>query len=62
MKRRIISLILVLCFFISPVYAEPIRWVDFFVPYESLKYAMETDIAWEFWPYPSYGEMLFSVR
>ena len=24
--------------------------------------AMETDIAWEFWPYPSYGEMLFSVR
>lgn len=23
---------------------------------------IETDIAWEFWPYPSYGEMLFSVR
>lgn len=45
MKRRIISLILVLCFSISPVYAEPIRWVDFSVPYESLKYAMETDIA-----------------
>lgn len=27
-----------------PVRAETIRWVDFKVPYESLKYAMETDI------------------
>ena len=27
-----------------PVNAEPIRWVDFSVPYESLKYAMEEDI------------------
>ncbi len=27
-----------------PVKAEPIRWVDFGVPYESLEYAMEMDI------------------
>lgn len=26
------------------VYAQPIQWVDFDVPYESLKYAMEMDI------------------
>ena len=45
MKRRMISLILVLCFFVSPVYSEPIHWVDFAVPYESLEYAMETDIS-----------------
>ena len=30
---------------IVPVHAEPIRWVDFNVPYESLKYAMDADIA-----------------
>ncbi len=30
---------------IFPVRAETIRWVDFGVPYESLKYAMDTDIA-----------------
>jgi murein DD-endopeptidase MepM/ murein hydrolase activator NlpD len=28
-----------------PVSAEPIRWVDFGVPYESMKYALEQDIA-----------------
>ena len=28
-----------------PVRAEPIKWVDFSVPYESLKYAMDQDIA-----------------
>ena len=28
-----------------PARAEPIRWVDFGVPYESLKYAMDQDIA-----------------
>ena len=28
-----------------PVRAEPIKWVDFAVPYESLKYAMDQDIA-----------------
>ena len=45
MKRRIILCIL-LCFSLAvPVKAEPIKWVDFGVPYESLKYAMEQDIA-----------------
>ncbi len=45
MKRRIlICVILVFCMVI-PAGAEPIRWVDFAVPYESLKYAMEQDIA-----------------
>ena len=29
----------------QPVGAEPIKWVDFSVPYESLKYAMDVDIA-----------------
>ena len=44
MKRRIaIILILSICLAI-PVKAAPIRWVDFKVPYESLKYAMDTDI------------------
>ena len=28
-----------------PVHGEPIRWVDFCVPYGSLKYAMDQDIA-----------------
>ncbi len=44
MKRRIaIILILSICLAI-PAKAAPIRWVDFKVPYESLKYAMDTDI------------------
>ena len=45
MKRRILFcclLISVLCF---PVMAETIKWVDFGVPYESLKYAMDADIS-----------------
>ncbi|MBQ6831234.1 MAG: M23 family metallopeptidase [Oscillospiraceae bacterium] len=36
-------LAVVLCFVI-PVRAEPIRWVSFDVPYESLRYAMQEDI------------------
>ncbi len=44
MKRRILLLLLVLSFVIVPVKAEPIKWVDFRVPYESLKYAMDADI------------------
>ena len=45
MKRRLLLLyvlIHMLCFSVS---AEPIKWVDFGVPYESLKYAMDTDIS-----------------
>jgi len=44
MKRRILFMILALGMVIMPVRAETIRWVDFQVPYESLKYAMDTDI------------------
>ena len=45
MKRRIIlCLILILALTVN-VHAQPIRWVDFGVPYESLKYAMDRDIA-----------------
>lgn len=44
MKRRlIIALVLVLAL-VMPVRAETIKWVDFQVPYESLKYAMDADI------------------
>jgi len=47
MKRRIALLLCASMAFVCavPAGAEPIRWVDFGVPYESLKYAMEQDIA-----------------
>ena len=45
MIRRIFCTILVLSFLVLPVRAEPIKWVDFRVPRESLQYAMEQDIA-----------------
>ncbi len=41
--RRFI-LFFLLSALIIPVSAEPIKWVDFDVPYESMKYAMEEDI------------------
>ena len=41
--RRFFVLLL-LPFLVIPVRAEPIKWVDFQVPYESLKYAMDVDI------------------
>ena len=41
--RRILCLILVFVLAI-PVGAAPVKWVDFDVPYEALKYAMEQDI------------------
>ena len=37
--------LLILPVLVLPVRADTIRWVDFGVPYESLKYAMEQDIA-----------------
>lgn len=43
--RRIFIFFLILMILLIPVSAETIRWVDFGVPYESLKYAMDTDIA-----------------
>ena len=44
MKQRIFLLMMLLGLTVISVNAEPIRWVDFDVPYESLKYAMDTDI------------------
>ena len=42
---RWISLLLIVCMLpIIPVSADPIKWVDFQVPYESLEYAMNRDI------------------
>lgn len=45
MKRIVLFLVLIVSFFVLPVRADTIKWVDFGVPYESLKYAMEQDIA-----------------
>ena len=42
--KRLFILLLVLSMVILPVRAETIRWVDFGIPYESLKYAMNVDI------------------
>lgn len=44
MKRWITLLLCIISLNIMPVKAEKIKWVDFQVPYESLKYAMDTDI------------------
>ena len=44
--KRWICFVLILAFLPAiPAKAEPIKWVNFDVPYESLKYAMDTDIA-----------------
>ena len=45
MKRRIFLMVLATVMLIVPVRAETIKWVDFDVGYESLKYALEQDIA-----------------
>ena len=45
MKRRIFLCVLLAFALAVPAYSAPIKWVDFGVPYESLKYAMDTDIA-----------------
>lgn len=45
MKRRIFLCFLLVVSMVLPVCAEPIKWVDFGVPYESLKYALDQDIA-----------------
>ena len=44
MKRRLLIILLVIVLVAIPVYADTIRWVDFDIPYESLKYAMDVDI------------------
>ena len=45
MKRRFFLVFIILAWMVIPVRAEPIKWVDFGVPYESLQYAMDVDIA-----------------
>lgn len=45
MKRFFLVSILLFPILVLPVKAETIKWVDFDVPYESLKYAMDQDIA-----------------
>ena len=44
MKRRILFALAIVILLATPVHGETIRWVDFGVPYESLKYAMDADI------------------
>lgn len=43
--KRFFACILMISMLVMPVRAETIRWVDFGVPYESLKYALDQDIA-----------------
>ena len=43
--KRWIFLVFLLPVLVLPARAETIKWVDFGVPYESLKYAMDQDIA-----------------
>jgi len=45
MKRRIFLSILLCLVLALPARAETIKWVDFRVPYESMKYALDRDIA-----------------
>lgn len=42
--RRFLMCAFLICLLILPASAEPIKWVDFDVPYESMKYAMDVDI------------------
>ena len=42
--RRFLFCIWLMAILVLPVSAKPISWVDFQVPYESLKYAMDADI------------------
>ena len=45
MKRRFVMLLVLVLALALPAKAASIRWVDFQVPYESLKYAMDADIS-----------------
>ena len=45
LKRRIFLCVFLLLAMCIPAHGAPIKWVDFKVPYESLKYAMDMDIA-----------------
>ena len=43
--KRIFFMLVLLPLFVLPAHADYIKWVDFNVPYESMKYALEQDIA-----------------
>ena len=43
--KRFFAYMLILSVLVLPVRAETVKWVDFGVPYESLKYALDVDIA-----------------
>ena len=43
--KRFLASILILPLLVLPVRADTIKWVDFDVSYESMKYALEQDIA-----------------
>lgn len=43
--KRFLFFIFLMLLFALPTHADTIRWVDFRVPYESMQYAMEQDIA-----------------
>ena len=43
--KRLLASILILPMLVLPVQAETIKWVDFNVSYESMKYALDQDIA-----------------
>lgn len=45
MKRRILLLFLGFSLIVTPISASTIQWVDFQVPYESLKFALDRDVA-----------------
>ena len=45
MRRRFCICLFMIFSLIFPVRAEPIKWVDFQIKYESMKYALEQDIA-----------------
>lgn len=44
MKRWLLLILILSMLLAVPAQAETIRWVDFQIPYESLKYAMDADI------------------
>jgi hypothetical protein len=43
--RRLVLIFLLFSFCIQPVRADTVKWVDFQVPYESLKFALDRDVA-----------------
>ena len=45
MIKRLLFVVLLTSILLIPAKAETIRWVDFQIPYESLKYAMDSDIS-----------------